>query len=398
MTLNISSRVSIIFGTRPEAIKLCPLVLAMRDRRGLAPHVCVTGQHREMLDQVLDVFGVKPDADLNLMRPNQTLAGLTSRAIAAIDEYLQASRPDMVIVQGDTTTVFCAALCAFYRNISVGHVEAGLRTFNKWSPFPEEINRVLSTRVADLHFAPTDTARQNLLREEVPSDNIFVTGNTVIDALLYAVERVRANPPLVDGLPDFLQPGSGQKKNERPPMVLITGHRRENFGDGFENICRAIARLAERFPDTHFVYPVHLNPNVREPVNRLLGAHSLGKGDNATVHLIEPLSYLPFVAMMDRATLVLTDSGGVQEEAPSLGKPVLVMRDTTERPEAVEMGTVKLVGIDAEAIVDNVATLLSDKKAYATMANAVNPYGDGKACGRILAAIGDFQAEREKGK
>jgi UDP-N-acetylglucosamine 2-epimerase (non-hydrolysing) len=403
---NTPSRVSIIFGTRPEAIKLCPLVLAMRDQRDLAAHVCVTGQHREMLDQVLDVFGVVPDADLKLMRPNQTLAGLTSRAIAAIDEYLQASRPDMVIVQGDTTTVFCAALCAFYRNIPVGHVEAGLRTFNKWSPFPEEINRVLSTRVADLHFAPTETARQNLLREKVPEDNIFVTGNTVIDALLFAVERVRKNPPVVDGLPGFLQPGhqpgSGQKKNERPSMVLITGHRRENFGEGFENICRAIASLAERFPDTHFVYPVHLNPNVREPVNRLLGTDS-STGSSATggkqnIHLIEPLGYLPFVAMMDRAKVVLTDSGGVQEEAPSLGKPVLVMRDTTERPEAVDMGTVKLVGTDAEAIVDNVATLLTDEKAYATMANAINPYGDGKACGRILAAIGDFLTERRKCK
>ena len=391
------SRVSIIFGTRPEAIKLCPLVLAMRDHRELTPHVCVTGQHREMLDQVLDVFGVEPDADLNLMRPNQTLAGLTSRAIAAIDEYLQASQPDMVIVQGDTTTVFCAALCAFYRNIPVGHVEAGLRTFNKWSPFPEEINRVLSTRVADLHFAPTETARQNLLREEVPPDNIFVTGNTVIDALLFAVDRVRKTPPMVDGLPGLLQPSSGQNQNERPPMVLITGHRRENFGGGFENICRAIAHLAEQFPDTHFVYPVHLNPNVRQPVNRLLGTASAA-GGKSNIHLIEPLGYLHFVAMMDRATLLLTDSGGVQEEAPSLGKPVLVMRDTTERPEAVDMGTVKLVGTDPEAIVDNVTTLLTDKEAYNSMANAVNPYGDGKACGRILTAIGDFQAERRKGK
>ena len=267
----------------------------------------------------------------------------------------------------------------------------------------EEINRVLSTRVADLHFAPTETARQNLLREEVPEGNIFVTGNTVIDALLYAVDRVRANPPVVDGLPDFLQPGSGQTESVRPPMVLITGHRRENFGDGFENICRAIARLAERFPDTHFVYPMHLNPNVREPVNRLLGTGSAAAGSSTAdgkqnIHLIEPLGYLPFVAMMDRATLVLTDSGGVQEEAPSLGKPVLVMRDTTERPEAVDMGTVKLVGTDAEAIVDNVAALLTDKRAYDTMANAVNPYGDGKACGRILAAIEDFQAERGKGE
>ena len=385
-----SNRVSIIFGTRPEAIKLCPLVLAMQGCGKLSPHVCVTGQHREMLDQVLEVFGVEPDADLNLMQPNQTLAGLTSRAIAAVDEYLQAASPDMVIVQGDTTTVFCAALCAFYRNIPVGHVEAGLRTFNKWSPFPEEINRVLSSRVADLHFAPTETAQNNLLREEVPAESIYVTGNTVIDALLHAVERARKDPPVVDGLPGFLQPASGQNEEGSQPMVLITGHRRENFGDGFENICRAIASLAERFGDTHFVYPVHLNPNVREPVNRLLGTDSDGASKRNNIHLIEPLSYLPFVGMMDRATLVLTDSGGVQEEAPSLGKPVLVMRDTTERPEAVEMGTAKLVGTDFDAIVENVSTLLTDRAAYDTMANAVNPYGDGKACGRILEACERF--------
>jgi len=378
-------RVSLIFGTRPEAIKLCPLALAMRESPGLETHVCVTGQHRQMLDQVLDVFGVVPDADLNLMRPNQTLGELTSRAIAAVDDYLKATRPDLVIVQGDTTTVFCAALCAFYQNIPVGHVEAGLRTFNKWSPFPEEINRVLTTRVTDLHFAPTETARQNLLREDVPDDKVFVTGNTVIDALLLAVDRVRATPPSVAGLPDFLQPRRHGDFDQGPALVLITGHRRENFGDGFENICRAIATLAERFPDTHFVYPVHLNPNVREPVNRLLGPSAGG-----TIHLIDPLSYLPFVAMMDRATLVLTDSGGVQEEAPSLGKPVLVMRDTTERPEAVEMGTVRLVGTNTQAIVENVATLLTDEKAYAAMANAVNPYGDGKACGRIVEACRTF--------
>ena len=390
------SRVSIIFGTRPEAIKLCPLVLEMQGHRDLTPHVCVTGQHREMLDQVLDVFGVVPDADLNLMRPNQTLAALTSRAIAAIDEYLQASQPDMVIVQGDTTTVFCAALCAFYRNIPVGHVEAGLRTFNKWSPFPEEINRVLSSRVADLHFAPTETARQNLANEAVPEDNIFITGNTVIDALLFAVDLVHKNPPTVKGLPNFLQPGSGGADNGHPPIVLITGHRRENFGEGFENICQAIARLSEQFPYTHFVYPVHLNPNVREPVNRLLRADASQAGGKNNIHLIEPLSYLPFVAMMERSTLLLTDSGGVQEEAPSLGKPVLVMRDTTERPEAVDMGTVKLVGTDTEAIIENVAMLLTRKDAYNAMANAVNPYGDGKACGRILSAVEDFQTEREK--
>ncbi|MBN2217318.1 MAG: UDP-N-acetylglucosamine 2-epimerase (non-hydrolyzing), partial [Pirellulales bacterium] len=382
-------RVSFIFGTRPEAIKLCPLVLAMRDHPDLDPHVCVTAQHRELLDQVLAVFDVAPDVDLGLMRPNQTLAGLTSRAIAALDDYLVAIRPDLVLVQGDTTTVFCAALCAFYRNIPVGHVEAGLRTFNKWSPFPEEINRVLTSRVSDLHFAPTETSRQNLLREDIPPENVFVTGNTVIDALLHAVDKVRANPPRVVGLPECLQPCYEREENNRTPLVLITGHRRENFGDGFERICRAIARLTQRFPDTHFVYPVHLNPNVREPVHRLLGANS-----RPNVHLIEPLDYLPFVAMMDRATLVLTDSGGVQEEAPSLGKPVLVMRDTTERPEAVEMGTVRLVGTDEETIVEQTTLLLTDRTAYAKMANAVNPYGDGHACGRILTACERFLGER----
>ncbi|MBN1912282.1 MAG: UDP-N-acetylglucosamine 2-epimerase (non-hydrolyzing) [Pirellulales bacterium] len=383
-------RVSVVFGTRPEAIKLCPLVLALAECPGLQPHVCVTGQHREMLDQVLDVFGIVPDVDLNLMRPDQTLAGFTSRAIATIDEYYEASRPDLVLVQGDTTTVFCAALCAFYRDIPVGHVEAGLRTFNKRSPFPEEINRVLASRVTDLHFAPTETARQNLLREAVPDERIFVTGNTVIDALLFAVDRVRANPPSIDGLPDPLQPGQAAGGHDSPPVVLITGHRRENFGAGFENICQAIVTLAKRFPDTHFVYPVHLNPHVREPVKRILGTNSSAKGHHRNIHLIEPLSYLPFVAMMDRAMLLLTDSGGVQEEAPSLGKPVLVMRDTTERPEAVEMGTVKLVGTNTDAIVDNTATLLTNPDAYTTMANAVNPYGDGHACERIVKACRRF--------
>jgi UDP-N-acetylglucosamine 2-epimerase (non-hydrolysing) len=390
---NPRRRISLIFGTRPEAIKLCPLVLALREHSEFEPRVCVTGQHRQMLDQVLAVFGVTPDADLDLMRPNQTLADLTSRTIAAVDAYLDASRPDLVIVQGDTTTVFCAALCAFYRNIPIGHVEAGLRTFNKWSPFPEEINRVLTSRVTDLHFAPTETARRNLLNESVPAETVFVTGNTVIDALLYAVRRVQEDPPRVAGLPEFLQPRRGPEENGGPPVVLITGHRRESFGGGFENICRAIAGLARRFPDTHFVYPVHLNPNVREPVNRLLGAVVQdGRVGQGTIHLIDPLGYLPFVAMMDRATLLLTDSGGVQEEAPSLGKPVLVMRDTTERPEAVEMGTVKLVGTDTQAILDGVSTLLTDKTAYAAMANAVNPYGDGKACGRIVAACEQFLA------
>ena len=371
-------KISFIFGTRPEAIKLCPLILAMKGYPELQSHVCVTAQHREMLDQVLEVFGVVPDVDLALMQPNQTLAGLASRAIEKIDGYLAEYQPDMVIVQGDTTTVFCAAMAAFYRQIPVGHVEAGLRTWNKFSPFPEEINRVLTTRVADLHFAPTHVSRDNLLREGVDDNNIVVTGNTVIDALHIAVDQVRKKPPLIPGLPANLMDGQKEK-----PLVLITGHRRENFGQGFINICEAISTLAERFSDTAFVYPVHLNPNVREPVFRLLG-----NTDN--VYLIEPLSYLPFVALMNRAKLILTDSGGVQEEAPSLGKPVLVTRDTTERPEAVDAGTVKLVGTDKRIIIDNVATLLTDEKTYNAMATAINPYGDGKACGRIITACSRF--------
>ncbi len=368
-------KVSFVFGTRPEAIKLCPVILAMRSRQDMVPHVCVTAQHRQMLDQVLEVFGVQPDVDLGLMQPNQTLASLTARAIAALDGYFAEHTPDLVLVQGDTTTVLAASLAAFYRRIPVGHVEAGLRTGNKFSPFPEEINRVLTSHVADYHYAPTPMARQNLLREGVEAGRILVTGNTVIDALHYAVGRIKASRPDVPGVPRELLAGGDQR-----PMVLITGHRRENFGQGFESICQAIAELARRFPQAVFVYPVHLNPNVREPVFRLLAGL-----DN--VLLIEPLNYLPFVAMMERATVVLTDSGGVQEEAPSLGKPVLVMRDTTERPEAVEAGTVKLCGTDPKAIVEGVTTLLSDPAAYAAMAAAVNPYGDGKATGRILDHI-----------
>jgi len=367
--------ISLIFGTRPEAIKLCPLVLELKKHPEFQPHVCVTGQHRQMLDQVLEVFEVTPDVDLNLMQPDQTLAGLTARAITSIDGYLAEYKPDIVIVQGDTTTSFCAALSAFYRGIPVGHVEAGLRTWNKLSPFPEEINRVMTSRIADLHFAPTQWAKDNLLKEGVPDDRIFVTGNTVIDALHIAVEKVRENPPEIHGVPSHLLNGDGKR-----PLVLITGHRRENFGEGFRNICQAISELSARFPNTAFVYPVHLNPNVRTPVFDLLSGR-----DN--VHLIEPLSYLPFVALMNRSTLVLTDSGGVQEEAPGLGKPVLVMRDTTERPEAVEAGTVKLIGTDRQMIINSVATLLSNREAYNAMAGASNPYGDGKACQRIAAAL-----------
>lgn len=372
-------KIAIIFGTRPEAIKLCPVILALKADSAFECKVCVTGQHKEMLYQVLDVFGVRPDVDLQLMRSNQTLGGLTSRAIAALDEYLAIEKPDVVMVQGDTTTVLAGALAAFYHHIPIAHVEAGLRTGNLESPWPEEANRVLTTRLAKWHFCPTENNKNNLLREGVPAADIYVTGNTVIDALLLAREKVeKLKGCEVDkscGLPGGVV-DSGRR------MVLITGHRRENFGAGFEHICTAIKKLAEVFADTDFVYPVHLNPNVREPVNRILGQQ---RGRN--VHLIEPQSYLPFVALMNRAHLILTDSGGVQEEAPSFGKPVLVMRDTTERPEAVTAGTVKLVGTHAEDIYREAKILLTDMSAYGRMAMAANPYGDGHAVERIVEIL-----------
>ena len=371
-------KITVIFGTRPEAIKLAPVVLALKADPRFKCDVCVTAQHRQMLDQVLVAFGISPDTDLDLMVPDQTLAGLTARAVEAVDRHLAKAKPGLVLVQGDTTTTFCSALAAFYHHIPVGHVEAGLRTGNLESPWPEEANRILTTRITRLHFAPTESNRANLLREGVPDDRIVVTGNTVIDALFLALDIVRRNPPEVPGLPKALVRGAG-------PLVLITGHRRENFGAGFDSICKAIAELAARFPDTAFVYPVHLNPNVRRPVDEIL--RSAGT-DN--VYLIEPLPYLPFVAMMNRSTVILSDSGGVQEEAPSLGKPVLVMRDTTERPEAVTAGTVKLIGTDQRAIVEETSTLLTDRAAYDAMARAMNPYGDGKATGRILAACAEF--------
>lgn len=363
------TRVSLIFGTRPEAIKLVPLVHAMRRRHGLQPHVCVTGQHREMLDQVLRALGVEPDCDLALMRPRQSLAELTARAMTACDAYLAEACPDLVVVQGDTTTAFTAALAAFFRRIPVAHVEAGLRTGNKWSPFPEEINRQLLARVADFHFAPTAAARENLLAEGVQPERIHVTGNTGIDALCLAVERVRRSgcpdlPPEVAALP----PGR---------EVLVTAHRRENWGAPIESICRAVARLAGRFPQVRFLWPVHLNPKVSEPVRRnLLGI--------ANVVLLEPLGYLPFVTLMDRAALILTDSGGIQEEAPALGKPVLVLRDTTERTEVQDCGTVRLIGTGESDVADAVTRLLTDPAAYAAMARVARPYGDGQACEQIL--------------
>jgi len=346
--------------------------------------VCVTAQHREMLDQVLKIFDIVPDVDLNLMKPNQTLAGLTAGAIESLDHYFAEEKPDMVMVQGDTTTVFCAALSAFYHHIPIAHVEAGLRTHNLNAPWPEEANRVLTSHLAGLHFAPTTASRDNLLKEGIPAEKVFVTGNTVIDALFLALKKIKDHPPVISGIPSDMA-----NSNADEPVVLITGHRRENFGEGFQNICQAISQLAEKFPHVAFIYPVHLNPNGQGAVYDLLCGWR-------NVYLIKPLDYLPFVALMNRSTLILTDSGGVQEEGPSLGKPVLVMRETTERPEAVEMGTVKLVGTDKKAIIENVTTLLNDKNAYDTMANAVNPYGDGKASGRILITCARFFSKIQK--
>lgn len=371
----MNKKVCCIFGTRPEAIKMAPVVRALKKCDGIDCKVCVTAQHREMLDQVLDVFGIVPDEDLNIMRPNQTLGELTSRLIEKLDKYLAQENPDIVLVQGDTTTVLAGALAAFYHKIPIGHVEAGLRTGNLYSPWPEEANRVLTTRLARWHFAPTEKSRQNLLQEGVSDANIFVTGNTVIDALHWAREIVRETNPVIPNLPDKVMVDDHK-------LVLITGHRRENFGDGFEQICRAISICAAEFPSVNFVYPVHLNPHVQEPVKRILG-HCVGQN----VHLIKPLGYLEFVALMDRATFILTDSGGVQEEAPSIGKPVLVMRDTTERPEAVEAGGVRLVGADAEKIYDGVRELLTNGKTFMAMAQARSPYGDGNAAERIVEIL-----------
>ena len=364
-------KISFIFGTRPEAIKLAPVILAMKKNKAIKTDICVTAQHRQMLDQVLRIFEIKPNVDLDLMKKNQTLAEFTSRAITAIDKYLLKAKPDLVLAQGDTTTVFCTALACFYRRIPFGHVEAGLRTWDINAPWPEEANRVLATRLTTLHFAPTKGARENLLKEGVSKEKIFVTGNTVIDALFLALKKIKREPPSIPGVPEDIL------KSE---IVLITGHRRENFGKGFESICQAIAQLAKKFEDVQFIYPVHLNPNVRNPVQRILG----GKDRFTNVHLIKPLEYLPFVTLMAQSILILTDSGGIQEEAPSLGKPVLVMRDVTERPEAITAGIVKLVGTSTVKIVSEVAKLISDIRAYKKISKSINPYGDGKAAGRIV--------------
>lgn len=371
-------KLSVIFGTRPEAIKLAPLILRLRKTRGVICSVCVTAQHREMLDQVLNIFQITPDVDLNIMRLNQTLPDLTARLLIALGAYLKQEKPDVVIVQGDTTTAFVGALASFYANIPVAHVEAGLRTGNMRSPWPEEANRVLTSRIAEYHFAPTQNNRDNLIREGIPEDRIFVTGNTVLDALMIAVKKVRRFPPVIPEL----DKGPG-KSGRDGGLVLITGHRRENFGDGLVSICKAIMILAKKFPDLKFVYPVHMNPNVRNVVMGILDGNQGGRRC-ANIHLIEPVAYLPFVSLMDRCRLILTDSGGIQEEAPSLGKPVIVMRENTERPEAVSAGTAILVGTDTSAIVREVSRLLTDGESYRKMAQAHNPYGDGRASSRIL--------------
>jgi UDP-N-acetylglucosamine 2-epimerase (non-hydrolysing) len=367
-------KVLLVFGTRPEAIKMAPLVLELQSRAELEVEVCVTAQHREMLDQVLELFQLTPKYDLNLMQPGQDLYDITSRALLGLKAVLEQAKPDLVLVHGDTTTTFASALAAFYQRIPVGHVEAGLRTGNIYSPWPEEINRKLTGSLTSLHFAPTDKASENLLAENVAPDSIHITGNTVIDALITVEKRIKQDTEMSNKLAaqfEFLDPA---KK-----LILVTGHRRESFGDGFENICQALRTLAMQ-DDVQVLYPMHLNPNVREPVNRILS-------DVDNVFLIEPQEYLPFVYLMSRAYIILTDSGGVQEEAPSLGKPVLVMRDTTERPEAVAAGTVKLVGTDYDCIVKEAMSLLTNKAAYEQMSFAHNPYGDGKACQRIADII-----------
>jgi UDP-N-acetylglucosamine 2-epimerase (non-hydrolysing) len=364
-----------VFGTRPEAIKMAPLVNLLKQTEGIESKVCVTGQHREMLDQVLKLFDIVPDYDLAIMKAGQDLYDVTTSILLNIKPVLRDFKPDIVLVHGDTSTTFAAALACYYEKTVVGHVEAGLRTGNIYSPWPEEANRKLTGALTKLHFAPTDTSRQNLLNENIDAAGIVVTGNTVIDALHQVVSKIGADTDLTNNFELQFPYGLNGRR-----LVLVTGHRRESFGDGFEQICAGLKQIAQQFPDTDVVYPVHLNPNVREPVFRLLS-------DTSNVHLIEPQDYLPFVYLMSRSTVVLTDSGGIQEEAPSLGKPVLVMRDTTERPEAVAAGTVKLVGTDAAVIVREVSQLLTDKAYYEQMSFAHNPYGDGKACARIIDAI-----------
>ena len=380
-------KIMLVFGTRPEAIKMAPLVKAFQAKNDeFETIVCVTGQHREMLDQVLHLFDIKPDFDLNIMKQGQDLYDITSRALLGMRDVFKVCKPDILFVHGDTTTSTAAALAGFYLQIPVAHVEAGLRTNDIYSPWPEEMNRQITGRIATYNLSPTQLSRQNLLKENVDENKITVTGNTVIDALHWVTAKIKSDKKLDDNLSlDLKSKGYDTKRlvgNRR--LILITGHRRENFGDGFLHICHAIQDLAKKFPEVDFVYPMHLNPNVRKPIHQVFGEDLNNLGN---IFFIEPLEYLPFVFLMEKSDIVLTDSGGIQEEAPGLGKPVLVMRNTTERPEAVDAGTVKLVGTDYDAIVDNVSKLLTDRNLYNKMSKATNPYGDGKACERIIRYI-----------
>lgn len=380
-------KIMLVFGTRPEAIKMAPLVKEFQKKNeSFETIVCVTGQHREMLDQVLDIFDIKPDYDLNIMKQGQDLYDVTARVLTGMRDVLKEAQPNVVLVHGDTTTSTAAALAAFYQQIPVGHVEAGLRTHNIYSPWPEEMNRQITGRIATYHFAPTPLSRQNLLAEGVKEEHIHVTGNTVIDALYMVVDKIKKNKELDTKLESLLK-RAGYDVNRlagRKKLVLITGHRRENFGDGFIHMCTAIKDLIQKYPDVDFVYPMHLNPNVRKPIHEVFGEDLSNLGN---MFFIEPLEYLSFVYLMEKSTIVLTDSGGIQEEAPGLGKPVLVMRDTTERPEALEAGTVKLVGTNYDKIIKEVAALLDNQEYYERMSKAVNPYGDGFASRRIVKIL-----------
>ena len=380
-------KIMLVFGTRPEAIKMAPLVKEFEKHPDeFDTIVCVTGQHREMLDQVLKIFDIKPNYDLNIMKQGQDLYDVTCRVLTGMRDVLKEVQPDVVLVHGDTTTSTASALAAFYQQIPVGHVEAGLRTRNIYSPWPEEMNRQITGRIATYNFSPTQLSRQNLLEERVDDEKITVTGNTVIDALYWVVEKIKNDKDLSIELQDILLKAgyNTNRLNTGRRLVLITGHRRENFGDGFIHICNAIKTLTQNYPDVDFVYPMHLNPNVRKPIHEVFGEDL---SDLGNMFFIEPLEYLSFVYLMEKSSIVLTDSGGIQEEAPGLGKPVLVMRNTTERPEALDAGTVKLVGTDYDTIVNSISTLLNNKEEYNKMSKAVNPYGDGKACGRIIDFI-----------
>ena len=380
-------KIMLVFGTRPEAIKMAPLVKEFQ----MYPEqfhttVCVTGQHREMLDQVLHLFEIKPDYDLNIMKQGQDLYDVTARVLVGMRDVLKEVQPDVVLVHGDTTTSTAAALAAFYQQIPVGHVEAGLRTHNIYSPWPEEMNRLITGRIATYHFSPTPLSKQNLINENVAESMITITGNTVIDALYWVVDKIKKDKNLDNELKEQLLSAGYDvtRLTNGKKLVLITGHRRENFGDGFINMCTAIKDLTQKYPDVDFIYPMHLNPNVRKPIHEVFGDNLSNLGN---MYFIEPLEYLSFVYLMEKSTIVLTDSGGIQEEAPGLGKPVLVMRDTTERPEALTSGTVHLVGTDYNKIISEVSTLLDDKDAYEKMSKAVNPYGDGLACNRIVSKL-----------